>query len=598
MVDRQLAEIKRSEEVAKVATNELKSWILQNVKSLDDVKEILNYQLGTEVSNPDSQDLAERYAFSSIGYKRCHGISCGTPSNYDGGWIMNTNFGVGGPNDRDIDCLSIYCDGCRRLHPLDNGELSGRDLEKYVAYSKYLYDTYVTSRIVSTELDSNGLEKKSSNRRGLPDKELFWSVKNGVDNGMWSKTDSSRSGRLRALEYGMKRCYGLMCSDRERKGDGSAMVDVREFGNCDGRDGLHSECKACVHHRYELRKKKKALSEEEVRLRVKQEREYYESMGDAFKNLERYYECLRCHRQLTIENFDRRKTHNRVRLRSCIECDAADLRRKNLGGSAAATLCSTTYRIGDKVTSKNIYHMFLDNDLAYSVLTKYAIDVDRGILVHRTAYSKGRALRAPGDEAYSLNTNGDKCLPVIEGQKALKTKYILSVLYDLTDPNGTIVHRDRNRFDSRPQNLVQWNISDPVCPYDKSAKALGRGTKYNEELRKENMESVKGINGEPVRWYRSSTLDSLDSHSHSILTGPVHNKGDLCAELDSARRIDKITREYIRECDRKYLAHARESFRVATETRGREYYSLGNNGRDRARSILSRVEDAISLASI
>jgi len=599
MVDRQLAEIKRIEERAKVATGELKGWILRNVKSLEDVKEILNYQIGEEVSNPANRELAERYAFSSIGYKRCYGLSCKTESSYEGGWIANTKFDVGGGSEIDIDFLSIYCDGCRPLHPLDNRELSGRDLEKYIAYSKYLYETYVTSRILSGDLDSDGLARKNSNRRGLPDKELFWSVKNGVANGAWSASDENRSDRLRALEYGMKRCLGFLCIERERKGEGSSLVDVGEFSDSDSSyDKLYPECKACVHRRYERRKKKKALSDEEVRLRVEQEREHRASLGDAFTKLERYYECRGCHRQLTMDSFDRRKTHNRVGLRRCIECDASAARRRSLGGSSNATLCSTSYKLGDTVTSKNIYHMFLENDLAYSVLTKYAIDVDRGILVHRTAYSKGRAMRAPGDEAYSLNTNGDKSLPVLKGQKVLSTKYILSILYDLTDPNGTIVYRDKNRFNSRPQNIVQWNISDPACPYDKSAKAPSRDVKHNEEIRKRNAESLSGINGGPVRWYRSSTLDTLGSHTHSILTGPVSSKWDLWAELDSARRTDKGTREYIRECDRKYLAHARESFRVATETRDREYYSLGKIGAERARSILSRAEDAISLVSI
>ena len=592
MVDRQIAEFKRSEEIARSATDSMDGWVQRTVEFVEDYHAVREYQLGSDDIKPELRDMAEEYAYTRIGYKRCESPLCTTPYQYVGGWMLNTNFKPdftlsGDPKTG----LCRYCNRCKVFSPHKNHELSGRHLEKYAKYAKYLYAKYVT-------------ERDEGNRRGLPDPELFWSIKYGAELSTWSDEDAKCSERLINLEYGTKSCYGHLCSKRKRSGRGSLLCDVNDFTNKSSNpDGLDLMCRACNGEAYSA-KKEKAKREAEERRAAMSEYEvlYNERMKEAWPEATKEcHQCPVCLEQVPVEGFPMRGASMKRNFKRCCNCKSTDERRKRLTGSYDSLACSVPYSIGDKVSDKNIFSMFIKYDLAYKLLLKYAVDVDLGILVHRTAEKLGPSLRGPGDEVYSRGTNQEKKVVLIKGQKPVDIRYVLSVLYDLTDPNGTVVYRNRNRFDHRPSNLFQWHINDPADPYEKGAVTLPRTAKLNESLRKKNDRTVDGLIGAKSRivWYRSTTEMAMGDNVPVIIT-EASNKKNLYERLDDARRNDKSTMDYIRACDEKYLAHARESLRVATQTRDRGFHSIGKGSVVAKWSvdILKQIEEAIELATV
>lgn len=592
MVDRQLEEIKLSEEMARSATQYMDGWVERNVDSVEDYYLVREYQIGSDDIKPGLRDIAEEYAYTSIGYKRCESPLCTTQEHYVGGWILNTNFKVdftysGDPKSG----LCRYCNRCRVFSPYRNHELKGRYLDKYAKYSKYLYEKYVTGR-------------DEGNRRGLPDPELFWSIKRGIELSTWSDEDARCSEGLINLEYGTKSCNGDLCSSRKRRGRGSQLCDVNDFANKSSRpDGLDPLCRACNGESYNAKKEKAKREAEEKRAAMSEHEVLYNKrMKEAWPEATRERrECPVCLEQVPVTEFPIRGASMKRSFKRCNNCKATDERRKRLTGSYDSRVCSATYVLGDKVNDKNIFHMFMKHDLAYNLLMKYAVDVDLGILVHRSAERLGPVLRAPGDEAYSKGPNQEKKIVLLKGQKPVDIKYVLSVLYDLTDPNGTIVYRNMNRFDHRPSNLFQWHVNDPVKPYTEGAIPPPRTAKLNEGLRKKNERTMKGLIGAKSRvvWYRSSTERELGDSVPAIIT-EASNKKNLYEKLDEARRKDKPTIDYIRSCDEKYLAHATESLRVATQTRDRGFHSIGKNSSVAKWSVdmLERIKEAIDLATV
>ena len=573
----------------------VKRWARENLATSSDVQAVESEDVSAAGISEEAMDLCDRIAkLKYHGVKECKSDYCTTKSPVEGSYFLPVLEFSGARNDanRDIDGLSKYCDNCSDILPV-NGLIDGWELSRYVQYAMHI--------------------KKIYDKRNDPGR--YQSVHSLNREAYLSDQDLEKQNRLRFLENGVKRCKGKFCARRNELGVVEDIVDLKDFPkDSKSPDGLGSVCKECLSKKYmeskEYRRAKERADQEErfemIRL-IKSHPNYQDPLAKVFPDvMKETYQCGKCFEYMGSDEFPAYKVSMSSRgYKVCKKCRAASARRANLAAGSEDS-GANVYKAGDTVNRKNVFHFMMSNGIVKKFFSRYAIDVNRGIIVHRQAERLGSVVRAPGDEAYSVNTNREKAIVIESGSKPVLAKLVLSVLYDLTDPRGTVVLRNRDSMDLRPCNVAQWHAEDPDSPIDRSVKprkvdlhAAGESRRANQEIVKIASGKVKS-DGEPLEWFSSCSLYGPVSSFSTEIKGEFDGISDLVDTLDGFRRSNARICNYIWACDTSYLKHIQDSVTSLHETDSRPLYSL--KGRDISQTLSGRlyrqIVDAVELASI
>lgn len=520
------------EEIAAYSIMVLKEHIDSTCEGEPGIREDI---LESRNDNLDGQylELSIRLSWLYRHEKKCINPNCQW-ANEDGN-AMVADFGSG----HDIDGLAYACVLCAPYMPRIN-RLHGRDLEKYVKYARHV--------------------KAQMEKKGDKYGDWFHAIKQWVPGGYvpyGTESNARMAERLRNLEFGCKECPDPLH-------DGGRLEFVSEFHNDSSKpDGLQRSCRKCVGKRA---MKRTSEVEREERERIEAERR-----ASVLREYEgkKYIPCGGCGRTLDSSKYPLGRNGAPL-VKKCSDCRSSRQRRKLLEGERGRL--KDNHRIhrmfGSVMSSKSINRFF----------HSYAIDVERGVFVHRHVFSKGQLLRAPGDEAYRISPQYDKEILFGVPGGHMKCKDLMSILCGLTHPNGTIVTVNGCRTDSRPGNIAQWSVEDPDDPklyrIDIPRK---RKECWNEVLQDHNQALVKSLRsgGEipaGTKWYRSTTTRSnLETSPYIELPGGLESRGQLRDFLDSARR-GKAVAKYIRECDEKYLELIGKRMAAIEDRRIGRYY--------------------------
>lgn len=572
----------------------IKSWARGNLSSQLDLQVIEDENtFGEELSEPLMRLYDRIMKLRYHGLKECMSDHCRTKGPVEGSYFLPIlEFsGANSEANKDIDGLSKYCDNCSDILPM-YGLIDGWELERYVQYARSIKEIY---------------DKRSDPGR-------YQAVHSLNTEAFLGDKDKDRQEKLRFLENGVKRCHGKFCARRNELGVVEDIVDLKDFPkDSKSPDGLGSVCKECLRKKYKESDEYKKLEEmnaQEERLaeirRIESDPDYrdplVEACPDAFIKT---YQCGKCFEYLTKDKFPNYKVKMSSRgYKVCKKCRTASARRLNLGVGDNGDVEPKFYAKGDNVNRKNIFHFMMSNDTVKKFFNRYTIDVNRGIIVHRQAERVGAHLRAPGDEAYSMSTNKEKTITIEKGAKPIMAKLVLSVLYDLTDPKGTVVLRNRDSLDLRPCNVAQWHALDPDSPVDRTVDPKKPSLKVINESRNMNKWIVDGARGHVTcchdgRWIRSCSLDSPED-SYSVKLPEYKGFDGLMGALDGFRRNDVDTMKYIYECDRSYLEHVHGSCMMLHSTDERPLYSL--KGKDVNSTLSGRlykqIVEAVELAMV